>query len=186
MFILRLRYAVKGMLSAIEYPAGGASIFEYEPNDYSAVLIRDTEGYPVPVKCPITQGGGVRIKSISEVTTLDTNHILYDTLSHRRFEYRHNDRSSGISYMMARSVAGQIAGAYNDTCILEMPSPDKFYGASLIGGGTDELLEYSHVTETRLDGSSTKYQYTSYWDTPDPVEGKTRGLLYIICLRLKL
>ena len=140
---------MKGVLKSVTYPTGGASLFEYELNDFSAVVADNTNGNNSVVRCANYPGGGVRVKSITEVSTVDINSPVYDTLSYKRLLYEHNNRSSGISYFPPSYLEGE---RFQDNTAF---------------GFAREAIEYTHISEIMSDGSSTKYQYTSYSDTPD-------------------
>ncbi|MDL2320478.1 hypothetical protein LJC45_05035 [Alistipes sp. OttesenSCG-928-B03] len=164
---------MKGMLMSVVYPTGGASLFEYEQNDYSATLVNQGGRGEVPyavelARCVESQGGGVRIKSITEISNPGAPSHSYDTLSYKRYTYKHEGRSSGISYCRpfyigAYSNDNPLKNVYSD--VIERLGLNSYMPVSF--EGADEIMEYSHVTELLADGSSIEYQYTSYLDTPD-------------------
>lgn len=71
--------ALSGTLSEIEYPTGGVSVFEYEPNTYGAYQSDDRQS----VVKENGVGGGLRVKAISEYDS--PSHIKL--LKKRTFEY---------------------------------------------------------------------------------------------------
>lgn len=72
-----------GMLTSIQYPTGGTTTFEYEPNDYSFVG---------SVKKNRAIAGGVRIKKITDHDGISTANDIV-----RRFEYTMTHADSTVS-----------------------------------------------------------------------------------------
>lgn len=146
-----------GMLTAIIYPTGGRSVFEYEQNDYSKCMSLDRQtalsqsGY----------AGGLRIKSITEYEG-------QNILSRRTFTYI--DPNTGVS-------SGQLFAApknfWNDWDIVYDDGAHShvnlFQTSSIIplSNSFGPHIGYSYVKETQFDGSYTIYHYTNIADFPD-------------------
>lgn len=72
-------YTKIGSLREIQYPTGGTTILEYEPNEYGKRLSLDRQS----MEDVFGIGGGMRIKSIKNFNTPSHNKLLVD----RRFFY---------------------------------------------------------------------------------------------------
>ena len=149
-----------GMLQKIIYPTGGYTLFEYEQNDYSQIIVRENIS-----ACPFLTntdkdrvGAGLRIKRITDISE-------QDTISCREYIYRTaENKSSGVSlYYPAYKFesATRAASPTNTTSAhLNMPNDANVY--------IDRpFIEYSDIVEKYPDGSYTKYKFSTYKDMPD-------------------
>ena len=149
-----------GMLRKIIYPTGGYTLFEYEQNDYSQIIVREnisTSPFLTNTDKNMT-GAGLRIKRIMDISERDT-------ISSREYIYRTaENKSSGVSlyypaYMF--ESATRAASPTNTTSAhLNMPNDANVY--------IDRpFIEYSDIIEKYPDGSYTKYKFSTYKDIPD-------------------
>ena len=85
-------YTKKGTLKALQYPTGGVSVFEYEPNAYGKKLSLDRQSLIDESGI----GGGLRIKSIKNYESPALDNLL----SQKSYCYESQDgkSSSGILY----------------------------------------------------------------------------------------
>ena len=153
-------YGKLGMLTALTYPTGGRTEFEYEANDYSRYVDRIHPTYIPEVKVwpgnPVTTGG-VRIKSIKDYTASGSDSPAFQ----RSYSYTDSGgKSSGVLLRKPRysvqyrrydanSYLNCYFGSYNDL---------------LPADGTH--IEYSTVTETFSEGYRV-YEFISSLDCPD-------------------
>lgn len=146
--------AALGMLTKINYPTGGRSIFEYERHDYSGEIIRNkASGFaPKILELPdnVTAGGS-RIKSI-------TDYASHAPIVTRHYYYRENLdklKSSGIlNYkpIYQKTTHYLSSGILGDNSFGYMP--DNIYmDASNIGFSTvsyeNDHVVYPTVIETQ-------------------------------------
>lgn len=147
-----------GILKKIIYPTGGATVFDYEPNDYSSVLNRNRQG------CDSSNGigCGLRIKAIS-----DYNDTTCTTLLKKR-TYEYLDDATGLSsgQLFATPIYHWLdwhAKAQFDLTV------STFRTSSIVplSNSFGPSIGYSHVVEKQIDGSKTVWEYANYSDMYD-------------------
>ena len=158
--------AMLGVMTAVHYPTGGCTTFEYEGNDYSRY--EDNDGYPffspTMTHTPYFASritGGVRIKAIKDYKGQATGIPVYS----RNYSYQDNDGHSsgvrgplpryGLSYNKNRITGDDIdvyLGSYNNL---------------LPADGTH--IEYAFVTETLPQGRN-EYEFITREDCEDGKE----------------
>ena len=155
-------YALLGMLTTLTYPTGGRTVFEYEPNDYSAYSVCEYPDFaPVEMTTPgqaALQAGGVRIKSIKDYLSASSSAPAYT----RTYSYKDGSGHStgilapkpryGISYNKYK-VTGDDIDVYLGS-----------YHNLLPADGTH--IEYTSVTETLPEGRNV-YSFITRADCPD-------------------
>ena len=148
-----------GSLTEIQYPTGGTTEFEYEPNDYGSYLSDDKLSM---VNCSSNgKGGGLRIKSVKN----------WDSPAHTKllgrksysYNYPGTIHSSGElsvlpKYIWENWTANTVQGStYQLSTVRENPiiPLSNSFGPS---------LGYSCVTETNLDGSYIIHHFSNISD----------------------
>lgn len=160
-----IQYAKMGSLSEIEYPTGGVSKFEYEPNDYSACQTDDRQSLLKENGI----GGGLRIKSITEYDGADCVKIL----KKRTYEYVKPGTSVSSGELFA--TPKYYWQKWNSWCIDGSANREveTFRTSSIIplSNSFGPSLGYSYVRENILDiehGSgnlkSTLYRFSNLSD----------------------
>ncbi|MEE0849172.1 MAG: hypothetical protein U0M63_05830 [Alistipes onderdonkii] len=159
------KYALCGALQEIYYPTGGKTEFIYEPNDYSAALIKSGLQYGEPYLENYESNktaGGIRIKQIIDCNYDPQKGRWTDTVRIRTYKYKGADgKSSGVLLRSPRYRSTQVP----KTAIPNTYSIQRnFMGASdmLECIDTDYHIEYKTATETYRDGSYCEYDYSNY------------------------
>lgn len=141
--------AMLGVMTAVHYPTGGRTTFEYEGNDYSAY--EDNDGYPyftpylhdTPSSRSLT-AGGVRIKAIKDYSSASGGAPVYT----RSYSYKDDTgHSSGVRGPLPRyglayykeKITGDFISVYLGS-----------YNNILPTDGTH--IEYTYVKETLPQG----------------------------------
>lgn len=179
-----------GILTRIEYPTGGYSSFTYEPHDYSKAQLRQyIYAFDPVVISESGTAGGVRIKSIENCSPSGA------VLSKKTYSYARNGESTGIllnkpryrvdfsfdwsslHFVSSNSSSAVDESMINVTNTNSFSSPSSSLITNNVYLWTNNLtrynsthIEYTSVTETSLDGSSTKYSFTSALDYPDSIQ----------------
>ena len=141
-----------GMLTQINYPAGGKSVLAYEPHTYSYSCRRTSSGsfvQDVVVENSEKTTGGLRIASI---TDYDRDGITM--LGRREYQYA----GSGILLDPPRYFIQYQISYYGNTTYHRLWSNNltKYANAH---------VEYANVEEKRLDGSEIHYSFTNSLDS---------------------
>ena len=161
-------YGTVGLLSRIYYPTGGYSRFDYEGNTYSKAIVRDDTSDYVPVLKDSTNSfgcGGVRISRIRNYDADNT--VQFE----RSFSYSlTNGKSSGLlTYIPLNEYVYECEGA-SIIFVIAGSNMGYFipYGQVLGRVEGNNLtkynsthIEYSHVIETRGDGSKIEYTFST-------------------------
>ena len=143
------QYTLSGTLSEIEYPTGGVSLFEYEPNTYGAYQSDDRQS----VVKENGVGGGLRVKAISEYDS--PSHIKL--LKKRTFEYTipGTNVSSGELFATPKYYWPK----WNAWCVGDKAKHEveTFRTSSIVplSNSFGPSLGYSYVTENVMDISDT-------------------------------
>lgn len=157
-------YTQIGVLNEIEYPTGGVTVYEYEPNDYSQVLSNDRQS----ISSKNGTGGGLRIKSIKTYDSIDKKELLHQK------DYSYIDPSTGKS-------SGELFASplYNWNWSLKCEQQNATYKlntlhtASIVplANSSGISLGYSCVTERIKDNTKPSetiekhiYRYTNISD----------------------
>lgn len=151
------------MLTRINYPTGGASIFEYEQNSFSKIVQQE----PFSINQHFGLTGGLRIKSIKDLNGMDTVMV-------RRFYYEDSQgTSSGIlSGMPIFSISGAQCTTWRTSFPLEWTgstvatysiNSEDILNPHVVTSGNH--ITYSTVKEVFSDGGYTVYHYTNH-DSP--------------------
>ena len=166
--------AMLGVMTAVHYPTGGRTTFEYEGQDYSHY--EGNTGYPnfEPNMCAnpgfVAQStGGVRIKAIQDYDSASASTPVY----YRTYSYLDADGHSsgvrgplpryGLNYIKTRNNGDHIdvyLGSYNNL---------------LPADGTH--IEYSRVTENLPQGKNV-YTFITRLDCPDGKEVQEYSNIY--------
>ena len=145
---------LKGMLEEIVYPTGGRTKLTYELNDFSYILANNRQMvYLYPGKA-----GGLRVKTIADYDKPTGN----TPVQRRTFTYTlpDSDLSSGQLFRRPQYFWKWRCGAdYICTSLSEPVIPLVTSCGYHVG--------YSYVTETRMDGSTHRYQYSNFSDVKD-------------------
>ncbi|MBR1872343.1 MAG: hypothetical protein IJ795_03945, partial [Bacteroidales bacterium] len=153
--------AISGMLRKIEYPTGGWTLFEYEPNRYRKEIVRNStpqsQGVPVLNSLSsIKTGAGMRLKALEDYSSQNQSY---------RTEYIYEDATglcSGIMLNMPRYYkAYKTEGASTNGLTVILSSNNQ--GCEIDGVN----VEYSHVQVIHADGSKTMNSFSTYEDYPD-------------------
>ena len=153
-------YARCGILTKITYPTGGWSSFTYEAHTYAKAVRRTAASDFAPfVESSTGIAGGVRIAAIEDFGSDGTS--LYK----RQYSYTigTSSQSSGVLVWTPRYQIHFSTGIANYT------SEGTMWSNSLTHYGSTHI-EYSHVLETRKDGSAVRYHFTTSQDYPDLLE----------------
>lgn len=170
-----LRFKTSEMLTAIKYPTGGSTKFEYESNMYGKIaknypfIVVDNNNFEEKLT------GGVRIKSIK---SYDSNSVLLTAKSYKYVKdfYKGESKSSGIlthepTYFDAikakQLYEGEKVVGKNYEYNTDVDKVDYFnwstsdiYPANRLRGNH---ITYSEVTEVDdLDGSFITYKYKNF------------------------
>ena len=161
-----------GLINRIDYPTGGYSCFDYTGNTFSKAVVRTEANHFHPVLTDTTSlfgCGGVRLSRIRDYDS-DAN-LLID----RQFTYTLNDgRSSGIlTYFPLYEYNYECVGSTANTVLAGMGFASIILYGQVIGHVESNSLtrynsthiEYSRVIETRGDGSSIEYDYSTSADS---------------------
>lgn len=140
-------YAQIGVLNEIEYPTGGVTVYEYEPNDYSQILSNDRQS--ISSKTGI--GGGLRIKSIKTYDSKEKKELL------QQKDFSYIDPATGKS-------SGELFASplYNWNWSLKCEQTNATYKLKTIhsssivplANGAGISLGYSCVTERIKDNTN--------------------------------
>lgn len=158
-------YTKKGILKKIEYPTGGVSVFEYEPNYFGAYQNKERTSMIDSVGI----GGGLRIKSITEYEDNRQDKVL------KKREYSYNKPNTALPsgelpakpmYYWKKMLFRCLDSDAHRTYDVFQTSPV----VPLVNSfGTG--LGYTYVTETIKDYtiaeniSKTVYQYSNLSDS---------------------
>ena len=146
-----------GLMSAVYYPTGGSTHFSYAANRYEKIVDkRRANDYHLRDIPETGVGPGVRIMEIENRDTYGTvtDARLFSYDPGRLLSYpRHQIRYSGRIYGSSPSYYDSVDVYYATTGTILRPG--------------SVMLEYSSVTETRLDGSKTVHTFTSWTERPD-------------------
>lgn len=146
-------YTTDGVLTQINYPTGGSTHFEYEPNTYSTIGHPDEE-------VGNTEGGGIRIKEITDYDNLsDNNGVAREYI----YSSPHNEGvSSGV--LVNKPQYSIEAPDPGPAC-----SHTKRYSVSRPGLGTTQgsPVGYSDVQVVQDDGSVAHHTFSDPADVPD-------------------
>ena len=166
--------AMMGVMTAVHYPTGGRTTFEYEGHDYSNY--EGDTGYPdyapymynTPSYATRTTGG-VRIKAIRDYDSpTGTTPVYYRTYSY----LDENGHSSGVRGPMPRYglsyIKERIGGDHIDSYLGS-------YNNILPADGTH--IEYARVTENLPQGRNV-YSYITRLDCPDGKETWDNSNIY--------
>lgn len=155
-------YALKGLLNKITYPTGGSTGFKWGINNYSQVV--STSRDMLINELGIV--GGARIKEITNFGEGD------EVLTKKKYYYKKNFRksvspstlsSSGVLNALPKyefSFTNRPFNSGNGVASLESASFNSKINYGYNGQGAH--VGYDEVVEENLDGSYTKYYYTSY------------------------
>lgn len=164
------KHSLCGALRSIVYPSHGKTEFIYEPNDYSAAVIKSGLNSGKPYLDFYRRNmiaGGIRIKQIIDYDYNFQGGVWEDTLRIRTYSYVDLfGKSSGILLRSPRYRTSQIQST---TTPDPYPVEQRFIAAADILEciDTDHHIEYTSVTETYRDGSYCRYNYTNYNDHDD-------------------
>lgn len=177
-----------GMLTRLTYPTGGYSSFTYEAHDYSKVQVRlYANAFEPEVISESGTAGGVRIKTVENCSVSGT------VLSKKSYTYTKNNASSGLllnrpryraNFFFDWSRTDFLASGpveHNDDMDSEKNNGDTssrsstYQNAAYLWSNNltrfnSTHIEYTDVTETSLDGSSTTYTFSSALQYPDTIE----------------
>ena len=156
--------AVSGMLEKITYPTGGWTRFEYEPNLYRKMVVRNS--LPTSRGLPVLQtsstnatGGGLRVRAIEDCPSQGRSY---------RTEYLYENSAGTCSGILINSPryykAYRTTGTSTTGWTVILASNNQ---GCMIDG---EDLEYSCVQEVHPDGSRTVRQFSTFADFPDSLE----------------
>lgn len=151
------------LLKKITYPAGGYSIFEYEPNYYSQKVTRNSaSNFMKQLQASSDYSGGARIK---KVTSFDGSTSLNKEYKYTKdfSDSNINGVSSGILYNDYRMVNFRdlIAGSSSSRSISEQASNINSSAMSSYHIG------YSEVSELENSQLKKKYFFSDYTTNPD-------------------
>lgn len=153
---MKMKY---GSLTKIVYPTGGASLIEYEPNDYSMVLSLNRQS----LDSASDIGGGLRVKSITEYEDSTYNIML----KRRRFSYINPSTGLSSGQLFARPVYGWDEWvARDDDEATVIVSTVRSASIVPLSNSFGPAVGYSWVTETFEDNSSILYHYHNLSDGP--------------------
>lgn len=148
-----------GTLTYIEYPTGGYTTFQYEPNNYASVVRKSAaKNYKIDTVNESGTGGGLRVKKIENH---NANGDVTDAVAYTYVSALNGNTSSGKLLSFPRYQV-----AYGGTCWV-VPF-NQWYGTT--GGifAYDRVpVEYNRVEESRNDNSRTVYYFSSWDDVPD-------------------
>ena len=148
-----------GTLRKIVYPTGGASILEYEPNDYSSVLSVDRQ----TMQNEVGFGGGVRVKSITEYD--DSSCVVM--LKRRQFSYTDPETGLSSGQLFAQPTYGWDNWiARDDNSITVTVSTIRSASIVPLSNSYGPAVGYSYVTEAFEDGGRILYHYYNLSDGP--------------------
>lgn len=153
------------MLTELDYPTGGWTLFEYEPHDYSK---RATQ-FPFALESAAGQSGGLRIKSITDYASSGQAEV-------RRFSYSSGGVSTGIiSGIPILFASGnqyvRMYYAYRyipDSFLFKIVDYDLFYRffsertLNQLSDTDGNHVTYSMVTETVPGNGHTVYEYYNH------------------------
>ena len=152
-------YTKLGSLTEIQYPTGGVTVFEYEPNRFSKCMTDNRQS----MKDSVGIGGGLRIKSITDYDRPDRKKML----GRRTFEYTYpgTDKSSGELFAAPKyywpdwqaytisSKSRSSLTTFRTTSIIPLSNS---FGPS---------LGYTFVTEHDATGRKTVYRFSNLSDS---------------------
>lgn len=159
------------LLKEIEYPTGGVTKLEYEPNDYHLVV-----GDGLTLEQETGMAGGVRIKSITD--SIPGNASLRTFLYHDsgilrgrpKYLIRGDEHQTGIYYSSGLDIF-EDQEIQTDTLVHFAKSSEQCmnrpYG--------EPPVAYTRVTEVFSDGSRIEHHFSGYDDYPDSLRKKVRG-----------
>ncbi len=142
-----------GILTSLQYPTGGYTTFEYQPNDYSQVVQK--QGTTIALAAQTGIGGGLRIYRVTD----------YDA----------NGNSYPVQYQYIKTATGQSSGIlggmkeFHYSVTLQSPDGSSTAGASFYDMNTFNNLSYtdgkevvySEVKKILPDNSYTVFTYTN-------------------------
>ncbi|AOW20768.1 hypothetical protein LPB138_08800 [Urechidicola croceus] len=164
-------YLTDGLLNKITYPTGGFTQFIWEPNEYSKVVSKNRQS----LYTSIGYAGGVRIKEVNSFS--DSNGVL---VSSNKYYYKKNfSNSAPINSLTSSGILNGIPQYYfsfqnrpfdggGGSTSFQVGNFNSITGYGYSGQGSH--IGYDEVVEENMDGSYSKYYYTSYG--PD-INGKT-------------
>ncbi|WP_418408735.1 hypothetical protein [Alistipes sp.] len=158
-------YAVCGALRYVYYPTRGRTEFIYEPNDYSAALVKSGLDFGKPYLEYFDTdkiAGGIRIRQVIDYDYNPRSGLWADTMRVRTYSYRDaHGRSTGVLLRSPRYRTSQVTSTvWMGTNFIQR----NFMAAADILEciDTDHHIEYKSVTETNRDGSYCRYDYSNY------------------------
>lgn len=144
-------YAQIGSLRQIQYPTGGVSVLEYEPNAFSQYLSDDRQS----MVHATGMGGGLRIKSITEYDSPSCDKML----KRRTFEYNipGTNTSSGELFAYPKYYWPQWSALCIDQDAHAQHKLETFHAASIIplSNSFGPSLGYTYVTEKTMELTDT-------------------------------
>jgi len=134
-----------GSLSELEYPTGGVSVFEYEPNTYSTYQADDRQ----TVINENGTGGGLRIKSITEFDSPSHNKM------HKKRTFEYTIPGTNVSSGELFATPKYYWQKWNAWCVDNdaKHEVETFRTSSIIplSNSFGPSLGYSYVTENIID-----------------------------------
>ncbi|MBP1221902.1 DUF5977 domain-containing protein [Flavobacterium sp. 1355] len=154
----------QGLLAKINYPTGGYTKFEYEPNYFSQLLERPSSNKFLPI---LTQkngtGGGARIFKITDFDgNTDTNIRKFSYIKNYSPSTTSNTVSSGILMQWPR-----YATHYDSNTSTENTSTIHIQSNSVTNNTDDNVITYSEVVETNEGTGYVVNKFKDYSTTPD-------------------